>query len=131
MKTVNRNNSQQAHKADLEQQTVDLMKRCRLTHWTAFTETVNVPQDISIALMTNRAELLALARPRDMTAAEVAPLYKLIRVLFETNQALREHAENTARLTNNWMSQFKGIAGVAGQIDRFANFQEPRDDDEG
>ena len=131
MKPSNRNNSQQAHKADLERQVIDLMARCKLTDWTAFTESVDVPQDIAVALMTNRVELLGLARPRDMTAAEVAPLYKLIRVLFETNQALREHAEDTARLTSNWMSQFKGIAGVAGQIDRFANFKAPLEDDEG
>ena len=123
MKTARRSNAHQNRNNELSEQIADLMARCRLTDWKSFTETVSVPTDIAVALITGRTEMLKLVRTGDMTAAEVAPLYDLIRVLLETNQALRDHAESTAKLTCSMMAQFKGVVGVAEQIDSFANFK--------
>jgi hypothetical protein len=94
----------------------------------AFTETVQVPRDFLPALMAGRPELLKIAQPRDMTAAEVKQLYDLIGVLVETNMALREHAHEVAKLTHNLLGGFTAVQSAARQIDHFANFRAPEDD---
>jgi hypothetical protein len=89
----------------------------------SFVDEMTVPMDLSVALLTGRNELLALARPRAITAEEHAVLLKLIGGLIRTNQALREHSSQVAQVVDNWMSQFKGLSGVANQIGHFANFR--------
>ena len=109
---------------ELDAEIVRLMQACKLDSWNSFVENdVRVPGDLLPALLAQRAELVKLAQPRACSAEEAAELYKLIAVLLATNIALKQHAEQTAGLVRNWMSQFAGLKGVADQIDHFANFR--------
>ncbi len=100
-----------------------LASQCKLASWSSFVEELKVPRDIYPALESNRPEMLALAVPRPMDADEVAVLYKLIGGLVRTNQALREHAEQLARLVDNWSQMFQGLASTGQRIHDFANFR--------
>lgn len=97
--------------------------KCTLTGWNAFVEELAVPPDMFPALVTNRPELLKAAKPRAMSAEEVAVLYKLIAGLIETNSALREHAEMLAQSVDSWADAFKQLRSVGNKIQRFANFE--------
>jgi hypothetical protein len=89
-------------------------------------ETIDLPLDLGVALMTGRSELLKLAVPRDMTD-EVARLYNVIAVLIDTNIALRAHAQETAQCAQTVAQQIKGVQRYALRLEQFANFA-PSDD---
>jgi hypothetical protein len=105
-------------------------KRCKLDDWTAFTEEMKVPGEIMPALMTGRPELLAMALPRHMSAEEVGVLFKIIKVLLETNAALREHASDLANSVDHWGQAFRQLESVGQQIVRFGQFQPMVPDDD-
>jgi hypothetical protein len=115
----------------LEDELHALAERCSLEHAHQLVRAVDLPPDLAAALLTNRVELLALARPRALTEEEAGRLYKLVAVLMETNAALREHADNVSRLAENWLSQFTGLASVGEGIVRYARFEtRPLDNEE-
>lgn len=107
----------------LDDQITELSAKTRLKSWNEFVEALAVPQDLLPGMLTNRPELLKLAQPRAMTEAEVAVLYKLIIGLIETNQALREHAEQVAHQVTLWEASFKQLESVGRRIKAFANFK--------
>jgi hypothetical protein len=94
------------------------------------TEVVSVPNDLAMAFATGRVELLKLAQPRAMDADEVATLYNLIRVLLETNIALREHAEAVAQLAYTVHDNLRGVVGSAALLEAFADFRATDDAEE-
>lgn len=102
----------------------------KLDSWNVFVEELQVPGDIYPALQTNRPELLRLARPRALTEAECAVLYKLIGGLMETNAALRQHTERVANLTDRLTAAMKGFDSAAQAINDFANFRSSLSTDE-
>lgn len=61
-----------------------------LEHWTSLLEDVKVPLDLLPALACARPELISLAKPRKLSAAECAAFLHLVRVLLETNVSLQE-----------------------------------------
>lgn len=114
----------------LNDEIVRLSELCKLDSWVSLIETVQTPVEVYAALQTGRPELIATARPRELTVDECAALYKLIGVLIATNHALQQHTEQVAQLVDNWMAQFTGMQGVAKQIAHFANFRKIGDDAE-
>ena len=95
--------------------------------WTAFIEEMQVPREIALAIHTGRPELLALAKPRALSEAECKILYDLIGNLIRTNVALRQHAEHTATMVENWATAFKGLRRIGDDIVEFANFRSVKD----
>jgi hypothetical protein len=89
----------------------------------SFLHTLQVPSDLTPAMLTNRPELVKLAKPRPLTADECKMLYALISDLMETNAALRRHAQEVARLADNWLTAFTGLGAVGHRIAHFANFE--------
>lgn len=122
-----------AYKAVYLDNIIDMyVAKNKLDSWSAFVKDCAVPADLYPALATARPELIALAGARDMTALEVATLYKLIASLMETNMVLKEHAEQLSIMVKNWLGAFKHLHGVGDKINRFANFEKlapPEDED--
>jgi len=116
---------------EFDAQVTDLATRCRLTDWSSFIEEMQVPGDIAPALITTRPELLRAVQPRALTAEETAAVYKVMAGLIETNNALREHAQQLAIFTETWAGQFAGLQSVGRKIERFANFRRSYDDEVG
>lgn len=85
-------------------------------------ETIDIPLDLSVALMTGRSEMLQLAKPRAMDATEVGRIYKLIAVLIDTNMALRVHANEVANCALAAAQQIKGAQRYLLKLEQFANF---------
>ena len=108
---------------ELKEQIIDLAKRARLNGWNEFVEELNVPSELTPALVTNRPELIRLAQPRPLTAEEAKALYTLIGALMETNSTLREHAAAISTMVQNWISAIHGFYGLAQRISRFAEFR--------
>lgn len=115
----------------LNDEIVRLSNACILDGWASYIEAIQVPDEIAAALTTGRPELLALIQPRTLDAVECSKLYDLLRVLITTNMALQQHAQQLSQLVDNWMQQFSGLHSVANQIEHFANFRKPFDDDAG
>lgn len=109
--------------AELTQQIVDLAKRARLDSWHEFVETLQVPSELIPALITMRPELIKLASVRGLTKDEAQALYTLIGALIETNMILRQHAQEVASMTKNWMGSVHGMVTVADRLVRFAEFR--------
>jgi hypothetical protein len=101
----------------------DFRREAKLDSWASFVEALQVPNDLAVALMTGRHELVKAAQPRALTIEECATLYKLIAGLVETNAALREHTERVAILTNRLNDALTGFASTAQSINDFANFR--------
>lgn len=116
---INRKNKTQ----ELDDQIKRLALECKLDSWNAFIEDMNVPSDIYTALASGRPELIALIRPRALTADEAKPLFAIIASLIGTNMALREHAEQLAHFVSNWADAFVQLQSVGNRIERFANFE--------
>jgi hypothetical protein len=108
--------------AELDERLRSLAERAKPEAWNAFVEEMKVPSDIAVAMATGRPEMLRLAPARDMGAEEVRVLYGVIAGLLETNAALREHAQDLARLTDNWASAFAHLRTTGERIVRFAKF---------
>lgn len=101
----------------------DLTERTKLRSWSAFVEDSRVPSDLMPAVITQRAELVRVVKPRILTASEHEVYLSLIATLLETNQALREHAQHVAQLTNNLVGHLTGFHSAARNIEHFANFR--------
>ena len=101
----------------------ELAKRARLDSWNSFVEELKLPTALAIPLATNRPSLMRLARPTALTEAECGQLYTLIAALMETNQALREHAEELAKLADITQQSMTGLQSTLTQIQLFAHFK--------
>lgn len=101
-----------------------------LDGWNSFVETLTIPQDLMIPLITGRDELVTLATPRAMTAEETAQLYKAIGVLIRTNMALRDHAQEVAIMVGIWSDAFKQLHSLGTRIDSFAHFRTTQDSED-
>lgn len=100
----------------LDEEVKKLAAKCSLESWNSFIEELIVPSELYPALMTNRPELIKNIPGRNMNANEVKCLYQLIGTLIETNAALRQHAQQTAHLVNNWGAAFKQLQTIGGKI---------------
>lgn len=100
-----------------------LSKNAKLDSWNSFVEELQVPGDIAPALYTMRPEMLKLVQPRQLSQLEHQTYLNLIAGLIQTNIALRQHTEETARLVGNWVGQVNGIIPLASRIQHFANFR--------
>lgn len=109
----------------------DYRRDAKLDSWSSFVEALQVPNDLAVALMTGRYELVKAAKPRALTIDECATLYKLIAGLVETNAALREHTERVAMLTNRLNDALTGFASTAQSINDFANFRVTGESEDG
>jgi hypothetical protein len=96
---------------------------CALDDWNCFLEPMDAPQDLAVAIMTGRPELVKLAQPRALTQDECAVVFKMLSILLETNSALREHAALTAQLVGQWTDSVQAIFATAGKIEDFANYR--------
>lgn len=115
---------------ELNARITKLAARAKLNSWNSFVEELQVPSEIYPALLTNRMELLKLAKPRELSVKECAGLYQLIGGLIETNSALREHAAEVAHQTKIWADAFKQLHAVGQRIEKFAQFKHDEIDTE-
>ena len=111
------------NKQELDDTILKLAAEARLDAWNAFVEELRVPSELYPALITNRPELIRLAKPRALTAEEADALYKLIAGLIETNGALRIHAAQVAALVQDWVGAIHGMVSTARKVRQFANFE--------
>jgi len=111
------------NKQELETAIDNLSKKAKLQGWNEFVEELKVPSELYPALITNRTELVRLAKPRPLTEEEAATLYRLIAGLMETNQALREHASQLSVMVKEWLGSVYGFVSVARKINSFAQFK--------
>src|SRR6185369_5484759 len=123
-------NRRQERRAERESYMEAILAKAGLESWNSFVTELPVPSDIAPALISSRAELLKIVKPRALSAEECATLYKLIGGLLDTNNALREHAKDLAQLVDNWEGNFKGLASLGFRIKNFANFKAPTNFDE-
>jgi len=114
----------------LHEEVAELAKHARLDSWNSFVEELQVPSDLYPALLTLRPQLLRAVTPRALTADECRALYQCIAGIIETNAALREHAEQVANLTQNWLDAFRGLDSIGRQIVDFAKFRAPVEDND-
>lgn len=118
-------------KESLSETIQTLRQQCKLGCWTELVEEVSAPPDIALALLSGRPELIGMAKIRPLNEDECRQLYHLIRVLLLTNRELQRHAEQMALLVEQFEGHFKGIARLASDIQKYAQFQQPvREDDE-
>lgn len=115
---------------ELDERVVELSKQAKLDSWNSFVEELQIPSEVYPALLTNRPELIRLARPRPLNEEEVAALYKLIAGLLETNQALRLHAQQVGDMTREFSGALRGVITTAVKLKRFAQFRHDEVDDE-
>jgi hypothetical protein len=113
----------QGRDAELDELIDKIESQTSLAHWNSLVSEVDVPPEIAVAFMTMRPELINLAKPRDLTAKEAADLYRIIKVLMETNYALQQHAKATAKMVQHWAGTFKGMQSTVERIENFANFR--------
>jgi hypothetical protein len=97
----------------------------RLTAVNAFVTALDVPGDIAPAFMTGRPELIKLAHPRVLSADECAVMFKLVRGLLETNQALRDHAALVLKLSETQHQAARGMVQAMNRLRIVAGFQNP------
>lgn len=101
----------------------ELRGRITLTGWEQLTADTKVPAEIAAALITGRPELARLAPPRALSVEECKECFNLIATLIETNRALQQHAEETAKLVKNWGDAFAALHRIGLQIEHFAHFR--------
>lgn len=111
-----------------EERLIEIQKR--LSKWNEFVREIKVPADIAPAMMTGRLELLKLAQPRALTVEECVVIYELIGALLETNQALQEHSQLVADIATEVRRGLGGLNGLAGRLESYGNFREPRESEE-
>lgn len=121
---------------EFERRISDLSERCKLDSWTQFTDDAECPEWLLPAIMSGRPELIrvcASSLPEDLAVRKehVRALVDMIGVLLATNMALREHAEQTAQLVEQWAQGFKQFATLGRRIERFANFDRQEVEDDG
>jgi hypothetical protein len=108
---------------EIEERIAKLAKAAKIDGWNSFVEEMQLPNELAVALLTGRPEMLKAIQPRALTPDEHAIYLKLFEALMQTNDALRTHAADVAKLTNSWMGHFKGLARVAEQINTYAMFR--------
>ena len=99
------------------------IKKKMVSDWAQLTEEVSLPQDIATAISTGRVEFLKLAE-RPMNAEEVGRVLNLVRVLMETNQALKEHSMELAQKLDSIYGNFRGLQNSIIGAKDFALFRE-------
>jgi|SRR5688572_30183828 len=87
-------------------------------------ELKGVPTQIAAAIMAGRGNMVFLGPIEACSKVEVRKLYEVIKVLIDTNQVLRNHADKTAHLVKLWGDCIKGIHRQAQTIEHYANFRE-------
>jgi hypothetical protein len=73
--------------------------------------------------MTGRAELLRAWSSRPLDASDAKALVDILGALIETNQALREHAEQLSQIVGRFSDGLKGLQSTAANIEKFASFR--------
>jgi len=103
----------------------------RLQHWNELVENVNaIDPSLAIAIDSGRGSVVKAFAPRPLTAEEAKLLFHLVGVMIETNQALQQHAQQTAELVNQWVGHFKGMFKTARMIESFAHFKNLHDEED-
>lgn len=92
--------------------------------WRDFERVMDVPVDLMPAITTGRSELVTLAKPRALTEVECKTLYEMIGVLIDTNQRLREHAQEVALLAKAGRQQLLGGFKNLDHLVQFASFDD-------
>ena len=88
------------------------------------------PSDIAPALMANRPELLKLVQQRALTAEEHGVYLALIKGLMDTNEALRQHAQQVAGVADIIEDLLRGARNSALKLSDFASFRQHDHDEE-
>jgi hypothetical protein len=99
--------------------------RKQLSAWNAFSESMDVLPDFYPALQTGRSELLVAANPRPLSEEECKAVFKMVRVLIETNQALQHHAQELSIMVQQWARDSRSTFSRIDKIAQFANFDVP------
>ncbi|RPJ20084.1 MAG: hypothetical protein EHM35_19930 [Planctomycetaceae bacterium] len=94
-----------------------------LEDWTEFVRRDDIPLDLRPALSARRPDMISLARRRPLTADETDKVYKLLVMLFRTNEALRAHTKELARMVNDWTQAMNSVKFHADAIADFASFK--------
>jgi hypothetical protein len=103
----------------------------KLDNRNSFTEEVEAPGAVGVALSTGRIELLKMYNPKESVPAEEAKkLVNIIRVLIETNYALQEHAQLMVELVDNIRQSVSGLGNHTQFLRHFANFETPVEEDD-
>lgn len=89
-----------------------------------------IPPAILVALSANRAELIPTVDVPALSAPEAQAVFRVVRALLETNQALQRHAHEVARLVAHWQDLMLGMERTARRIEHFANFRQPTEEEE-
>lgn len=97
--------------------------------WAALAEEIDLPNDIALAVATNRPELLKLAI-RPMNKAEVGLLLNAMRVIMLTNQNLQKHCLELSQMTEQLTGHFKGALSQARRLQHKAAFQEYEEEED-
>jgi hypothetical protein len=116
------------HRLDVELDRLNTLGR--LDSWTSFVDTLKAPSDIFPALVANRPELLALVQQRALTAEEHGVYLALIKGLMDTNQALREHAQQVAGVADIIEDLLRGARTSALRLSDFASFRKHDTDED-
>jgi hypothetical protein len=94
----------------------------------ALTESVTLPTDFSVALMSGRPEMVKMIRrPNGLNANETAQVANGFGVLLQTNQALQDHVKTMAEQIKQLHGALKGVMGKLDYINDLANFRNPVD----
>lgn len=109
------------HRLDAELERLNTLGK--LDSWTSFVDELKAPSDIAPALMANRPELLGLVQKRTLTAKEHGVYLALIKGLMDTNQALREHAQQVAGVADIIEDLLRGARSSALRLSDFASFR--------
>jgi len=102
----------------------------QMRSWNEFVRDMQVLPDLGPAVSTGRVELIALAKPRPLTAEEAGILFQGFGVLLETNQALRMHAQLLSQLAAQQYELAGGMVKKLGELVEYAEFRNPLPDGE-
>lgn len=97
--------------------------------WAALAEEIDLPNDIALAVATNRPELLKLAI-RPMNKAEVGLLLNALRVMMLTNQNLQNHCRDLSQMADEISSHIKGTLSQTRRLQHKAAFLEHEEEED-
>jgi GTPase Era involved in 16S rRNA processing len=95
----------------------------KLTASNGLTESIHLPTDFAIAVMSGRSELLKLIN-RPLSAAETVQVAHAMMVLMDTHRVLQVHAEQVAEQVEHLRGHAKGLLNKIDQIHDQACFRE-------
>lgn len=104
--------------------------KSELKAWNEFTQEITIPNDLAIAFMTGRPEMVKMFKPRPLSAEECKIFLEAISILLETNNELRRHAASLADAVENVRGHMLGLQRSIQDVADFANFRQPTEDDE-